>query len=114
MPRNVEIKAHIESVEGLVPKVAAIANDGPIDIEQDDTFFRCENGRLKLRVLGNDKGELIYYRRADQQGPKESSFFDLPRLHRNCSGRPYPWHTGLSVACGSTEPCIWSAELGFT
>lgn len=94
MPRNVEIKAHIESVEGLVPKVAAIANDGPIDIEQDDTFFRCENGRLKLRVLGNDKGELIYYRRADQQGPKESFFLRYP------TSAPELLREALSLAYG--------------
>ena len=78
MPRNIEIKAHIESVEALVPKAAAIASDGPIEIEQDDTFFRCENGRLKLRVLGDKSGELIFYRRADQQGPKESFFLRSP------------------------------------
>ena len=78
MPRNVEIKAHIESVEALEPRAAAIANEGPIEIEQDDTFFRCGNGRLKLRVLGSDKGELIFYRRSDQPGPKESFFLRAP------------------------------------
>lgn len=74
MARNVEIKAHIESVEALTPTAAAIADQGPMEIIQDDTFFRCDSGRLKLRVLADGKGELIFYRRSDQPGPKESFY----------------------------------------
>ena len=46
--RNVEIKARIASVEAMAPRVAALADRGPVEIEQDDTFFVCERGRLKL------------------------------------------------------------------
>jgi predicted adenylyl cyclase CyaB len=95
MPRNVEIKAHIESVESLVPKAAAIASEGPIAIEQDDTFFRCENGRLKLRVLGGKTGELIFYRRADQKDPKESFFLRSP------TSEPEVLREALSLAYGA-------------
>ncbi|EIM1709476.1 class IV adenylate cyclase [Aeromonas dhakensis] len=80
MPRNIEIKAKIESIELLLPKALAIADQGPIEIEQDDTFFRCDAGRLKLRTLSPSAGELIFYRRADQQGPKES-FYQLTPTH---------------------------------
>ena len=41
---------------------------------QDDTFFHCEAGRLKLRVFSEKHGELIFYRRANQAGPKESFY----------------------------------------
>ena len=74
MPRNVEIKARIESVSGLIPRVAAIADNGPIEIIQDDTFFKCEIGRLKLRTISKQEGELIFYRRANEKGPKESFY----------------------------------------
>ena len=80
MPRNIEIKAKIESIELLLPKALAIADQGPVEIEQDDTFFRCDAGRLKLRTLSPSAGELIFYRRADQQGPKES-FYQLTPTH---------------------------------
>ncbi|WP_336289657.1 class IV adenylate cyclase [Aeromonas dhakensis] len=80
MPRNIEIKAKIESIDLLLPKALAIADQGPIEIEQDDTFFRCDAGRLKLRTLSPSAGELIFYRRADQQGPKES-FYQLTPTH---------------------------------
>lgn len=72
MARNIEIKARIDSVEALVPRVAPLAQQGPIPLVQDDTFFRCPNGRLKLRSFSDTDGELIFYRRADQAGPKTS------------------------------------------
>src|SRR5438445_10008135 len=45
MARNIEIKAHVESIEALARKAAAIADEGRIEIIQDDTFFRWESGR---------------------------------------------------------------------
>ncbi|BEE11136.1 MULTISPECIES: class IV adenylate cyclase [Aeromonas] len=80
MPRNIEIKASIERIDDLLPKALAIADQGPVEIEQDDTFFRCDASRLKLRTLSPSAGELIFYRRADQQGPKES-FYQLTPTH---------------------------------
>jgi predicted adenylyl cyclase CyaB len=78
MPRNVEIKARIESVEALAPRVRAIADGGPSEIFQDDTFFSCANGRLKLRAFSETSGELIFYRRPDSAGPKESFYVTSP------------------------------------
>jgi len=74
MPRNVEIKARVADLAALALRAAAIADKGPIEIAQDDTFFRCDTGRLKLRQFADGQGELIYYRRPDQQGPKESFY----------------------------------------
>lgn len=74
MARNIEIKARIPSVEEVALLAAAMADEGPIDIAQDDTFFHCATGRLKLRTFTDGHGELIYYRRNDQAGPKESFY----------------------------------------
>jgi predicted adenylyl cyclase CyaB len=78
MARNIEIKARIESIEAVAPKAAAIADKGPVEIIQDDTFFQCGSGRLKLRAFSNEEGELIFYRRANQHGPKESFYLRSP------------------------------------
>ncbi|MFH1311713.1 MAG: class IV adenylate cyclase [Candidatus Eisenbacteria bacterium] len=78
MARNIEIKARIRSIADVITRVAAIATDGPTEIVQDDIFFDCDTGRLKLRILSEERGELIYYRRADQQGPKESFYLLSP------------------------------------
>jgi predicted adenylyl cyclase CyaB len=78
MARNVEIKARIESVEALALRAEALADRGPQEVVQDDTFFRCEGGRLKLRAFPSGAGELIFYRRADESGPKESFYVIAP------------------------------------
>jgi predicted adenylyl cyclase CyaB len=78
MARNIEIKAHVADLNALAARTAAIADSGPVPIAQDDTFFRCDNGRLKLRVFEDGTGELIFYRRADQGGPKQSSYVLAP------------------------------------
>ena len=78
MARNIEIKARVADMDALAARAAAIADSGPVDIPQDDTFFRCDNGRLKLRTYADGSGELIFYRRADQGGPKESFYVLAP------------------------------------
>jgi predicted adenylyl cyclase CyaB len=78
MNRNIEIKARIASRENLVAAAAALADHGPIEISQDDTFFHCASGRLKLRAFSETEGELIFYRRADRCGPKESFYIRSP------------------------------------
>lgn len=74
MARNIEIKARIASVAALLPLVAGIADQGPFTLSQDDTFFQCPNGRLKLRAFSDNSGELIFYQRPDQTGPKTSFY----------------------------------------
>jgi predicted adenylyl cyclase CyaB len=74
MARNIEIKAIVLNRDNLVALLKQIAESDPVEIWQDDTFFRCSNGRLKLRQLSPNHGELIYYERPDTSGPKESSY----------------------------------------
>ena len=78
MALNIEIKARIPSVESLLQPAAAIATEGPVEILQEDTFFRCAAGRLKLRAFSDDAGELIFYRRDDEAGPKQSFYLRSP------------------------------------
>lgn len=78
MPRNIEIKARIDSVEAWAAKVEALAGSGPTRILQDDTFFNCPTGRLKLRAFSATEGELIFYKRPDRKGPKQSIYSIAP------------------------------------
>lgn len=96
MPRNVEVKARISSIHALTPRVVAIATSGPIDIDQDDTFFRCSKGRLKLRAFSNGDGELIFYRRADGAGPREAFYLRSPTSSADTL------RDSLSIAYGQT------------
>lgn len=94
MPRNIEIKARIDSVGALLARVAAIADRGPIEISQDDTFFACDQGRLKLRAFSETEGELIFYRRDTRPGPKESFYLRSP------TASPGSLRDALTQACG--------------
>src|SRR5690348_4457799 len=76
--RNIEIKARISSVEALMARVKAIADQGPVEIRQDDTYFVCNAGKLKLRAFSRNEGELIYYRRPHELRPKESFYLRAP------------------------------------
>jgi predicted adenylyl cyclase CyaB len=78
LARNIEIKAHIPSVAAVLERAAALADEGPTEIWQDDTFFECRAGRLKLRTFADGEGELIFYRRSDEHGPKESFYVRTP------------------------------------
>ena len=78
MARNVEIKARVSDPAQFYARALAIADRGPVKILQDDTFFDCPNGRLKLRAFSESEGELIFYRRHNLPGPKESQYFVTP------------------------------------
>ncbi len=74
MPRNIEIKARIDSVDSLLQRAQALAGAAPETIEQDDTFFRVPHGRLKLREFADGSAELIHYHRPDNAEAKASDY----------------------------------------
>ena len=51
MARNVEVKARVSDLAIVEARARSIADRGPVDLTQDDTFFACPRGRLKLREL---------------------------------------------------------------
>jgi len=74
MPSNIEIKARVRNFDEIRRRAEELS-DTPVEvIPQEDTFFNTSKGRLKLRVLSPDKGQLIYYTRPDQEGPKRSDY----------------------------------------
>ena len=78
MGRNVEIKARVGDRRALENRVRQIADGAGELIEQEDHFFNCATGRLKLRCFSGDRGELIFYRRDDGSGPTQSEFIKSP------------------------------------
>ncbi len=78
MPRNIEIKARIASVEFILPRAREVARGEPELIVQDDTFFKVPQGRLKLREFADGSAELIHYHRPDSGEAKASDYVRLP------------------------------------
>jgi predicted adenylyl cyclase CyaB len=74
MAVNIEIKTRVADVVSLREAVRARAEEGPEVLVQEDTFFRVEKGRLKLRIVEGAAAELIYYEREDAPGPVPSTY----------------------------------------
>jgi adenylate cyclase class IV len=94
MPRNIEVKARIASVDALLPTARAVADTDAVLIEQDDTFFAAPHGRLKLRQFADGSAELIHYRRADTPQAKASDYVRVP------APDPAALREALERACG--------------
>jgi adenylate cyclase class IV len=78
MPRNIEVKARIDSVHALLPVARAVAGGETTVIDQDDTFFAVPQGRLKLREFADGSAELIHYHRPDVEQAKVSDYVRVP------------------------------------
>ena len=74
---NIEIKAKTSNPE----RIRKILSEHNAELkgtdEQTDTYFKVNEGRLKLRQ-GDIENNLIYYRRNNQAGPKQSDFRLIP------------------------------------
>jgi len=78
MPVNIEIKARVHDFTDLQKKAEQLSDTACQVIPQEDTFFNCPQGRIKLRELGSNRGQLVYYRRQDITGPKHSDYKIYP------------------------------------
>ncbi len=64
MAKNLEFKVRYESLDLLLPKLAALRAKRQETINQVDTYFHNPKGRLKLRETDiSHEGWLIYYER---------------------------------------------------
>jgi len=78
MQQNIEIKARIKAPDKLRAALDVLCPQAPELLCQDDCFFRCPDGRLKLRHFADGTAELLFYRRDDTDGPKTSSYWRSP------------------------------------
>jgi adenylate cyclase, class 2 len=80
--------------------------------EQTDTYFNVPEGRLKLRE-GNIENNLIFYKRNNQAGPKQSDFslakvedpVELKKMLTNA--------LGLKVVVAKTRDIFYIANVKF-
>ena len=77
MARNIEVKFRVSDLPSCQTKARKIATDALGIQRQVDTYFRCAQGRLKLREIdceGQLASQLIWYDRADIQKPRASDY----------------------------------------
>jgi predicted adenylyl cyclase CyaB len=74
LPSNIEIKARARNFDEIRRRAEDLSDKPGEVIPQEDTFFNTPQGRLKLRLFPGREGQLIYYTRPDQEGPKRSDY----------------------------------------
>ncbi|HEY86272.1 MAG TPA: class IV adenylate cyclase [Chloroflexi bacterium] len=74
MAANIEIKAKVNDPLALQERAESLSDTPASIIHQEDIFFHTPQGRLKLRILAPDRGELIHYQRSNAAGPKRSDY----------------------------------------
>jgi predicted adenylyl cyclase CyaB len=74
MSSNIEIKARVSDFNKLRRRTERLSDTRMEVIPQEDIFFNTPKGRLKLRILSQNEGQLIYYIRPNQEGPKRSDY----------------------------------------
>jgi predicted adenylyl cyclase CyaB len=94
MPENVEVKAAARDFKKQHLLAQQLSGSSGETLFQKDVFFRVPKGRLKLRFLAEDHGELISYERSDSAGPKRSVY------HVVQTKTPETLRTALASALG--------------
>ena len=74
MAVNIEIKARASDFNRQKMIAESLSDIPGEQIWQEDIFFKVSKGRLKLRIFDSGSGELIYYIRADSNGPNVSQY----------------------------------------
>lgn len=72
--KNIEIKARIADLAAARSTAERVATSRLGILEQTDTYFKCQTGRLKLREILGQPSELIWYRRPDETGARKCEF----------------------------------------
>ncbi len=78
MKTNIEIKARVRDPEAFAAAARELSGSEPTVLEQVDVFYRAARGRLKLRTQTDGRAELIFYERADREGPKAPGTSSCP------------------------------------
>jgi predicted adenylyl cyclase CyaB len=74
MATNIEIKARARHFSRTLTLAQSLSQGDAVILSQEDIFYKVPRGRLKLRILAADRGELIFYQREDKVGPKQSDY----------------------------------------
>lgn len=122
MPRNIEIKARLDTPElaaAVRARALALATEPPQRLVQDDCFFALPagRGRLKLRCEGEGEGggegsaELIHYLRADEAGERASDYVRVPQPDPKACREALTRALGL---VGRVRKTRWLCRVGRT
>lgn len=82
--KNIEIKVEAKSFQDIVTILINMKATPKEKLSQIDTYYLIKNSiRLKTREINKKNLELIYYKRANNQKSKKSSYDIMPYEYKN-------------------------------
>lgn len=78
MPKNLEVKIPIARIDEWKDRLSLIGAEFVRQVQQTDTYFIVDHGRLKLREVGASESELIYYFRDESLTERWSEYEVVP------------------------------------
>lgn len=72
--KNIELKIKINNFGPILKKLKGLSAEYKGVLKQTDTYYKCKNGRLKIREINNKFYELIFYQRPNTLGQKISNY----------------------------------------
>ena len=103
--QNIELKARYGDFDRARQCVQQEGGRKIGTMHQRDVYFYVPRGRLKLRIIDGAEGQLIFYHREDQVGPRRSDFDIAP-----CDN-PAQLERVLGVALGVRLTVVKQREL---
>jgi len=97
MLQNLELKASISSVSGAVRVTRRLKAHRKGMYHQLEIYYEVPRGRLKLRVINNRAGELIFYCRPNKNGGRYSDYLILPVSNAKLANELYTAAFGQKV-----------------
>jgi len=71
--KNLEIKTSVDSFAKIRQIIISDSFSSTVEL-QKDIYYKVNAGRLKLRIINNETGNLIYYNRSDKNSIKTSNY----------------------------------------
>lgn len=78
MPRNIELKARLASLDPARKVAQRLATSSGGTLHQIDTYFPAPQGRLKLREIVGQRAELLAYHRSNAPLARASDYSVVP------------------------------------
>ncbi len=72
--QNVELKARLNDLDAARRLAAELSGGPPEILRQTDTYFRCGQGRMKLREIVGADSQLIAYARSNDVAARASRY----------------------------------------
>jgi len=106
--RNIELKARLHDLPAARRVAETLATQRLGIQEQIDTYFRCANGRLKLRQISGQTAQLVWYVRPSDPRPKASDYHLVPAPHPETLIAALRAAMGIvNVVCKRREIYLW-------